>query len=91
MAFDIVRGDGGDLRELDRPYELEVRYTAEDVGLAGDYKSLKLCFVKNDGWVDFSEDEHKFRLVPDRLRLESYPEETGGVGRVYINPGQIRR
>jgi len=85
INFEIVYEDGSLPPEFTPPFELEVRYTAEDLERArAAGGSPSLWFFNGDEWVPFTKEKHHFRLVPDRLSLEGQLVETGGFGVAYI-------
>jgi hypothetical protein len=85
IHFEIIDENGNYPTAFDPPYELEVRYTAEDMARARNLgASLTLWYYDGKNWQPFTEEKHGFRLLPDRLKLQHERIETGGCGIAYI-------
>jgi len=86
INFEVVDEEENIPPEFAPPFELQVRYTAEDLGRARDAGgSLTLWFFDGIKWNPFTEQKHRFRLIPDRLRLQTpLNDEEGGYGIAYI-------
>ena len=88
IHFEIVDDQGALIKDFNPPFELAVRYTAEDLRRANG-APLTLWFFNGVNWIQFTKEKHHFRLIPDRLDLESLSSEgklveTGGYGVAYI-------
>lgn len=68
------------LTEFDPPFEIQVRYTADDLREANTRGSeLKLAFWNGSDWILFTQEKHNFELHPNA------DPSTGGIATAKIS------